>query len=350
MIKKAATAKPFRLNRIGSAFPFIALIILIVLSALVWQYYKNTTLNREERRFNEYVDRFIADTTERLQRYETVLLGGAGVFAASEDMTRDEWQAYYQHQQVDPRYQGVRRISFIRIIKHRELAQHIEEVRAEGFPDYTVWPAENRDFYAPLIYLEPFDNAARAALGFDLLTDPVRQSALEQARDSGKAALSGMIILVGEKTQGRRPGFLLVVPVYENSLTPDTVEERRLVIKGYVVGAFVAPELMACIFPDQVHEIGVQLYDGTEISPETLLYNSYVQPEADSERRPLFTSTETMDLYGHQWTMVFESMPAFEAVADRNSHWAILSAGLLISFLIFFYLRSLQTTGERAQT
>ncbi len=304
----------------------------------------------EERRFNEYVDRVIADTTKRLQRYEMILRGGAGVFAASEEVTRDEWQAYYKHQQVDTLYPGVQRIAFSRIITHRELAQHIEGVRAEGFPDYTVWPAEDREFYAPLIYLEPFDNNARSFLGFDLLTDPLRLPALEQARDNGKAALSGMIILVSETTRGRRPGFMMVVPVYENGLTPDTVEERRLAIKGYVIGSFIAPELMAGIFTDPVHKIDFLLYDGTEISPETLLYDSHVQPEEDSERHPLFTSTETIDLYGHQWTMAFESMPAFEAVADRNSHWPILGAGLLISILIFLYLNSLTTTGDRAHT
>ncbi len=348
MRKRVSTDNPFRLNRFKNIFPYLALIILLFLSVLVWQYYKNTTLAREERRFNESVDRVISDTTERLHRYEMILLGGAGVFAASEEVTRDEWQAYYKHQQVDTLYPGVQRIAFSRIITHRELAQHIEGVRAEGFPDYTVWPAGDREFYAPLIYLEPFDNNARTVLGFDLLTDPIRQSALEQARDSGKAALSGMMLLVSETTQGRRAGFLLVVPVYENGLTPDTVEERRQAIKGYAVGAFIAPELVAATFTEPVHEIGLHLYDGTEISPETLLYDSHVHPEGDSERRPLFTSTETVDLYGHQWTLVFETMSAFEAVADRNSHWAILGAGLLISVLIFLYLKGLTTTGDQA--
>ena len=333
MRKRGTIDKPFCLNRLKNIFPYLALITLLFLSVLVWQYYKNNTLAREEQRFNEYVDRVINDITERLHQYEMILLGGAGVFAASEEVTRDEWRAYYEYQQVDHLYPGVQRITFSRIITLRELAPHTEGIRAEGFPDYTVWPAGDREFYAPLIYLEPFGDVARAALGFDLLTEPVRQTALEQARDTGEVALSGMIVLVSEQTQDRRPGFLLVVPVYKNGLVPDTIEERRLAIKGYVVGAFVAPELIAGIFTDPVHEIDFHLYDGPEILADTLLYDSHVQPEADHERRPLFTSTETIDLYGHQWTMVFETMPAFEAVADLLTHWAILGAGLLISIL-----------------
>jgi len=34
-------------------------------------------------------------------------------------------------------------------------ARHVESIRAEGYPDYTVRPAGKRDIYMPVIFLEP---------------------------------------------------------------------------------------------------------------------------------------------------------------------------------------------------
>lgn len=59
-----------------------------------------------------------------------------------------------------------------------------------GLPDFrirepgaTARPANTRDEYYPLTYLEPFADR-RVVLGLDLAADPVRRAAIEQARDS----------------------------------------------------------------------------------------------------------------------------------------------------------------------
>ena len=352
MRKRAATDKSSRLNHLKSIFPYLVLITLLILSVLVWQYYKGNALAREERRYNEYVEAVVNDITERLDKHQMILRGGAGLFPASEEVTRAEWRAYYEYQQVSTLYPGIQRVTFSKIVRPWDLAQHIEEIRAEGFPDYTVWPAGEHELYAPLIYLEPFDEGARGALGFDLFSEPVRRAAIEQARDTGEAVLSQMVVLVSEETQGSRPGFLIVVPVYDKGdPMPDTVKKRRAGIYGYVIGAFTMSELMAGIFADPIHIIDFAVYDGAEVSPATLMYDSRVFSDTiDEEHQQLFTSQKTVDLHGHQWTMVFKTTPAFEAVADFHTQWAVLAAGLLVSILIFLYLKSLTTTGDRAHT
>jgi len=120
--------------------PYLVLAILLALSILAWQFYENTTLAKEKRRYNEYVDRVIDNTTERLHQYEMILLGGAGVFFASDEVTQEGWQAYYQYQQVGTFFPGIQGIVFSKVVWPSELAQHIEEIRVEGFPDYSVGP------------------------------------------------------------------------------------------------------------------------------------------------------------------------------------------------------------------
>ncbi len=350
MRKRAATDKPSRLNPFKKTFPYLVLIILLFLSVLVWQYYKNTTLVREERRFNEYVDNTVTRVFEQIHENEMVLMGVAGVFAATAVVDQEEWSAYFEYQQIVTEYPGIRDAAFAKVIQPSELEQHLETLRTEGYLEYTVWPEGEREVYTPVVFVAPFTESYRAGLGFDMYSDPLRRATMEKARDTGAAAISGKMTIVTETGPAPPMGFIMIVPVFEKGAQLNTPEERRAAIMGYITCFFRIEELMAGIFTDPVHKIDFELYDGTEISAETLLYDSHVTPEEGDERRPLFTSTKTIDLYGHQWTMKSESMPAFEAVADRNSHWAILGAGLSISILLFLYLKSLTTTGDRAHT
>jgi CHASE1-domain containing sensor protein len=161
--------------------PYLVLAVLLVLSVLALQYYEQAIMEREARRYNDLVNRIADEITDQLHKYEMILLGGAGIFVASEEVTREEWRAYSEYRQVSTHYPGIHRITVSRVVQPAELAQHIEEIRAEGFPDYTVWPEGEREIYTPAIYLEPFDALSRRAFGYDIFSEPVRRSAMEQA-------------------------------------------------------------------------------------------------------------------------------------------------------------------------
>ena len=72
-------------------------------------------------------------------------------------------------------------------------------VRAEGYPEFTVRPGGERPIYSAIVQIEPANPMNLRALGYDMLTEPVRRAAMEQARDSGLAALSGKLRLVQEQ-------------------------------------------------------------------------------------------------------------------------------------------------------
>ena len=68
----------------------------------------------------------------------------------------------------------------------------------------------------------------------------------------------------------------------------------------------------------------------------------------DEKRKPMFFSRKTIDFYGHQWTLAFETRPNFEVAVDQSTSWSILAAGLVISMLIFFFIQALENTRERS--
>jgi CHASE1-domain containing sensor protein len=68
--------------------------------------------------------------------------------------------------------------------------------RQQGFPEFGIWPAEPpRSEYHAIGYLEPLDRRNRAAIGYDMFTEPVRRAAMEQARGTGMPTASGRVTL-----------------------------------------------------------------------------------------------------------------------------------------------------------
>jgi two-component system cell cycle sensor histidine kinase/response regulator CckA len=56
----------------------------------------------------------------------------------------------------------------------------------------------HRAFATSITHIEPFTGRNLRAFGFDMYSEPVRRAAMEAARDTGAAALSGKVVLVQE--------------------------------------------------------------------------------------------------------------------------------------------------------
>jgi signal transduction histidine kinase/ActR/RegA family two-component response regulator len=117
------------------------------------------------------------------------------------------------------------------------------------------------------------------------------------------------------------------------------------------MGVVRAGHFIGGVFPDGSPELDFALYDGDRVSPETLMYTTTSPGHSPEEKsRPLFSSRKTLDLYGRKWTMTFASRPALEAslVRYRYTGKVIFGAGVLISFLAFLILWTLERTSRRA--
>ncbi len=159
-----------------------------------------------------------------------------------------------------------------------EKNKHIAAIRKEKFsedvPLYSIKPDGKRDTYTSIIYLEPFTGRNLRAFGYDMYSEPVRRSAMEQARDSGKASISGKVRLLQETEQAARAGFLMYLPVSKNSMPHDTVAERRANILGWVYAPFRMNDFMRGIQGERAGELNQEIFDDGEISFQNLMYDS----------------------------------------------------------------------------
>jgi hypothetical protein len=92
-------------------------------------------------------------------------------------------------------------------------------------------------------YLEPMDARNRAALGYDMYSDPTRAPPWPGPGTPGEPALSGKVTLVQEISGDEQAGFLLYVPVYGSGPPPATVEESGAELQGFVYSPFRADDL-----------------------------------------------------------------------------------------------------------
>ncbi|MDA0233387.1 MAG: CHASE domain-containing protein [Proteobacteria bacterium] len=231
-----------------STAAWLALILGLLLTAVLWRYVDAHLEERTRDRFTTHATLARDNLLSRVQAYEQVLHGGAALFAASDHVGRSEWAAYVAALHLERSLPGIQGTGFTLMLLPAQLEAHVAAVRAEGFPDYTVHPPGYRDRYSSIVFLEPFDGRNRRAFGYDMYSEPVRREAMERARDTGVAALSGRVTLVQEFGTEVQPGFLIYLPVYAKAMPVASVEQRRAALLGYVYAPFRAYDMMQAIF------------------------------------------------------------------------------------------------------
>ncbi len=295
------------------ALPLAVLAIALGSTAAVWRQTKGSVEGQERERFAAAADRLQDSIQERLETYVAILRTATGLFAASGHVTREEFHAFVEQLGLRQRYPGIQGIGYTARIPAASLATAVAAHRRAGAPNFEVWPGGVRREYHSILYLEPFDRRNRAAIGYDMFTEPTRRAAMEAARDSAQPAASGIVTLVQEIDEDKQPGFLIYVPVYDSAVAPQTVEERRAKLQGFVYSPFRAGDLFAGILGSNARpRAGFELYDG-DPSAERLLHRTAIAGQTGR-----LTARRTITVAGRRWAAEIFSAPALDETSNRG--------------------------------
>jgi len=285
----------------------------------------------------------------RLDAYALILRGGAALFAATGSVTRQEWRAYIETLRVSGSVLGAQGLGFAQAIASDQLASHIAQVRSEGFPDYTVFPPGKRALYAPVVFIEPFREPNLRAFGYDVYSEPIRRAAMDFARDTGEAALTGKVELVQETGTDNRAGVLMYEPVYRSGAEVNTVAQRRAALIGWVNSPYRLQDLMGGILGNwesrEGKTVNLRIFDGLEAMPAKLLFEN--QPKIIPYSNSLFRQQRVVSFHGQRWLLKFERR--MEAVSINYAlAWSTLVSGIFLSGLLFGLVRSAINTKANA--
>ncbi len=327
----------------------LTLLISLAVTFLAWQYSRLAEESAARSRFEFRVEEIKSNIRNRMLAYEQVLRGGAGIFAASAStVDRTQWRIYVESLQIQQSHPGIQGIGYASFVTPAEKQAFIRRTRAEGFPDYKIFPQGERAGYTVVTFLEPFDARNRRAFGFDMASEPVRRLAIEGARDSGKTNVSGKVTLKQESSSDVQAGFLMYLPLYRMGAPIATIEQRRSAFSGVVYSPFRMRDLMAGILERDAPDVDLEIFDGVEMSAAALMYDGDSIPRFSDNSPPVFFTRTSLQINGHTWSLYLSSLPVFDAVIDRQKPRLVLLGGTVISFLFFAIVWSFASTRARA--
>ena len=273
-----------------------------------------------------------------MRAYEQVLRGGVALFAAQGAVDRSTWRQYVKDLRTEVSYPGMQAIGYAEHVDGVLKDAFLQSIRAGDNILYQIWPHGDRALYTPVVHIAPFEGANAKVLGYDMFSEPIRRAALEQARDSGEAMLSGKVKLAQDTAPvGKQAETLLYLPVYRRSMPHSTTQERRAALQGYVYGAFRMSDLMRnTLDSSNYRKVDIEIFDGPEAHPESLLFDGDTSLHSFAkEYATPFAAVRHMTVAGRRWTLSFFAQPEFAAAFDPGTPRFALIGGGIMSLLLF---------------
>ncbi|HVS11625.1 MAG TPA: CHASE domain-containing protein [Planctomycetota bacterium] len=275
---------------------------------------------------------------DQLNTCVALLRSSAGLFAVeSGDVTRQEFHDFVSGMDLRSSYPGILGIGVSLRVDPADRAGLVERMVAQGIEDFHVWPGATSEELHATVYLEPLSELNRKAIGYNMHSDETHREAMDRARDSGRPAASGRVKLVQEAAEPRQQaGFLIYVPVYRAGRTPETVDERRRELLGFVYSPFRADDFFEGIIAHEARpRVLPVVYDGEKQEPAARLYPSRAEDLAPAGYRPRLESSAAFDAVGRRWSLQVRTSPNFERASGRWMVLPFLVAGIAISLALF---------------
>ena len=181
--------------------------------------------------------------------------------------------------------------------------------------------------------------------GYDLGTSPEMLALIEKARDSGKQIASKEIrFLHGAHVHNL---FMLIMPLYKNGFTPDTIQKRRHELRGFVLAAFCIRSMSETVI-NKTRPAGINIFvfDQTDADP-VLLFTHISRLEKNRNIPDNLTPDDisdslkyisTIEVGERLWCFIYT--PYSNYIFDHLSWWPflIILIELIIATWIMMYV------------
>ncbi|MDT8989637.1 CHASE domain-containing protein [Curvibacter sp. APW13] len=265
------------------------------------------------------------------------LRGLRATYASTSDMTHAEFRRWVLNRNLPVEFPGIRGFGFIERVPRAHLDAYLQIARQEIGPEFQVRTQGQASDLLVIRHIEPFENN-RAALGFDIGSEPRRREAAERAIHSGQPALTERVELVQDSS--KTPGFLYLLPVYSTDTpSPDT-------LRGLVYVPIVARELLEGATAVAGDLVDFAIYDGPA-DADHLVYRSTPHAVGPAEAQ---ASTTYLAVGGRNLTLQFWPSPLGVSSMQKDSTLLVMGGvGALASTLLAAAIWLLGQSQQRAQ-
>lgn len=284
--------------------------------------------------FQHQADTIVASLNKELAINLEVLLGLNSLFQASQYVDREEFGIYARSRLQ--KYRTIQALEWIPRVPSAARAGHEASAREEGIHNYVIKDsfdageiraAPDRKVHFPIYYVEPLAGN-EMVLGYDLASSENRLQVLREAAANRKLMAFPVIDLV----QGGS-GLLVVVPLFSS--------KEGSVLLGFTQGVYLVDRIFDSVL-DQIFidptAFAVTIIDVTPGFERQQLFSSKRQ-EQDSAG-PLYTTR--LVFAGRELAVQIRPSAASWDRGGSWMPWAILLAGILLSYLLAQYMRVLR--------
>ncbi len=318
-------------------FPYYVLFFSMLLTIGATILFYQSAKSKDDIRFTNNVNRVRFSLENRISLYIALLKAGRGFIQTSNDLNRRSFNKFVESLELEKNYYGAQGIGYSKTVRREELGNLSAALRSQGFASFKIFPETDKENYQPVVYIEPFDKRNQQALGFDMSSEENRAAAMRKARDTGAATATGKVTLLQEPDEDRQSGFLIYLPIYQNSDEPPTLEERQNTLQGYVYSPFRAKNFLKDVQENAgTTDIVISLYDG-DLAPENMLAQTdnsarqFVPGQISAD----YSTRNEIEVGGRKWTVQYSSLPSFATQSTVNWTPLIFLCGVIFSLLLF---------------
>lgn len=338
-------------GRKGFLLSLVVVSVMLLITVLAWQQALANSAKQATIRFRGDVHNLHSAVTHELRGYVQVLESTRGLFAASNEVSRDEWKSFTDSLALTQQHPGIVGVGFARVVPLAQKDAYVNEIRRDGFSNFTVFPEGVRDTYVPVTYLEPSHEGNQRAFGFDMFADPVRREAMERARDTGEPAMSGKVSLIQE-TGADPQGVLIFAPIYQKGRPITTVDERKAALVGFVYAPVKMSNLVLVTIGNQTNGLNISLFDTPDagsLSVDNRLFVADKQYGIENTTyHPRLAHTESTTIAGRQLIFRYTNLPSYNSVVTDPLPDFVLYGGTILSCLVGLIMLLLSSARARA--
>ncbi len=322
-------------NALAAALGGLTLLLGLLSASSLRQTVWQNEMTRFER-FTREVETRLVDRFE-LFVFELYHIRGL-VESEPRDLGQKQFERYLKRLVSHRQLRGLQAVGLVDLIRESELAEFVQQMRLRSFPSFDVFPPGSRDLFGVAKLIAPLDWRNKRALGFDMLSEESRRSAMHLARDLGEPILSDVTRLVQETGELQQPGVLLYLPIYKSGARPAQVADRQKEISGYAYAAIRIEDFFRENFGVAKSETeigGFQVFANGDRGPRRI-YERF--PNEDSNQATIVLK-KNFQILNQQWDFAFYSRPPFYIDSNLSLPVAVAVAALLISALVFWMVR-----------
>ncbi len=317
----------------------IAIVLFFLVSIyLLWFGAHQTSVRHAEANVLRDTDRITGEIERRLEVYSDVLYGGRGLALTNVELSRENWDAYMDGQNVGRRYPGIVSIAYVDRVAPREIGavrESLNDARLAGEPEVHITTSSRGEDVLVTKYVSKYreTNSDALVVGTSIGGQAHFSAAIERAGQTGYASTTAPYSVADETY------VMGLLAIYGDSYRTDmTPEERISAVDGYVALTANPDEIIRSkiqkIQPEAPLAIVVT---GGENGPRLYVENESMYP------RNAIVKERTLSVGGVPWHFEFRA-PVTYGLLWRETLAPIVVpavAGIVMIIVMLLYLRKI---------